>query len=344
MEGAQLKEYLKVAIDMEQSIYIQERALRSFPAFTPVSSKVPECPSTPAAPSPKPKLLSDKLGTGAILLLIGALCFVFIVTLYDTAISWMEADNILIVLLGICLGLLILCAPIAGIYAIGWGLFQCGAGIVKLISYPIRMQKWKKENAAYIAAISQYNQQHTKHIQQTIAAKMSDAKYNEAAKEVYDAELSRLKSQLAQSRANLQKLYSLNVIFPKYRNLPMLCSLYEYICAGRCTTLEGHEGGYNILESEMRLDRIVTQMDSVLSNLSRIQQNQYLLHATMQDSVRRTDQLISSTNKMIASAGSMASALSSQSKSLEDIQKNSAITAYCLEENRKELEYMKRYL
>ena len=43
----------------------------------------------------------------------------------------------------------------------------------------------------------------------------------------------------------------------------MVCSLYEYVCSGRCDTLAGHEGAYNIWEMEIRLDKIVTQLGLV---------------------------------------------------------------------------------
>ena len=57
---------------------------------------------------------------------------------------------------------------------------------------------------------------------------------------------------LTKAKEHLQKIYDKNIIFPKYRNLTMVCSLYEYICAGRFTELEGPNGAYNCLETEIR--------------------------------------------------------------------------------------------
>lgn len=67
-----------------------------------------------------------------------------------------------------------------------------------------------------------------------------------------------------------------------------MCSLYEYICAGRCSTLEGHEGAYNLYETEMRLDQIITRLDKVIANLGAIRENQFMLFSAIQDMKSKT--------------------------------------------------------
>ena len=91
-------------------------------------------------------------------------------------------------------------------------------------------------------------------------------------KEVLKAELSQMRELNAASKKTLEQIYDKNIVFPKYRNMVMVCSLYEYVCTGRCDTLEGHEGAYNLLELEIRLDKIVTGLDRVIELLGRIQQ------------------------------------------------------------------------
>lgn len=39
--------------------------------------------------------------------------------------------------------------------------------------------------------------------------------------------------QARDSKQNLEKIYSLIIIFSKYHNLSMVCSINEYICTGR---------------------------------------------------------------------------------------------------------------
>ena len=45
-------------------------------------------------------------------------------------------------------------------------------------------------------------------------------------------------------------LYSCNVIFSKYRTLPAIASILEYLESGRCEALSGPDGAYNLYESE----------------------------------------------------------------------------------------------
>ena len=119
-------------------------------------------------------------------------------------------------------------------------------------------------------------------------------------KQTAEAYLQQVENALAASKSKLEILYAHNIIFPKYRNYVMVCSIYEYICAGRCTTLEGHEGAYNILELEIRLDRIVTQLDAILSNLAAIQANQYTLYVCLQESNQKIDMLLQEESQIAA--------------------------------------------
>ena len=90
----------------------------------------------------------------------------------------------------------------------------------------------------------------------------------------------------------LDQYYSRNIIFPKYRNLVAICSFYEYFMSGRCNTLTGHEGAYNIFENEARLERICTKLDEVVQRLEDIKANQYMLYDAIQEGNRITERLV----------------------------------------------------
>lgn len=77
---------------------------------------------------------------------------------------------------------------------------------------------------------------------------------------------------------SLNQLYSLDIIFPKYRNFVAIAQIYEYYMSGRCTELEGHEGAYNIFESELRQNVIIAQLNDVLANLEEIRRTQYMIY------------------------------------------------------------------
>lgn len=186
-------------------------------------------------------------------------------------------------------------------------------------------------------------------------------------KDVLQAELSQMRELNATSKKTLKQIYDKNIIFPKYRTMVMVCSLYEYVCAGRCDTLEGHEGAYNLLETEIRLDKIVTRLDSVIEMLGRIQQNQYMVYSAIQDANRQSAKILESTYRMvdqlqafqvsnqqmlggiqadmqrgILAAEQQSVAMTQMTHQLSALQATSALTAYQAERTQKELHYMNR--
>lgn len=160
-----------------------------------------------------------------------------------------------------------------------------------------------------------------------------------AKKEILLANIQALRAQKKKSKATLSDLYSLNILYPKYRNFIMVSSLYEYFCAGRCSTLTGHEGAYNILESEMRLNLIIFKLDQVVQHLEAIQQNQHMLYSSIQEANRRSSAIIRSVDKLTSAVDTHANKINSQ---LKEIKEADQVTAYCALQAKRELEYMNR--
>ena len=101
-----------------------------------------------------------------------------------------------------------------------------------------------------------------------------------------------LEKPLKETKENLERVYSKNSIYPKYRNLPALTSIYEYYVTGRCEELSGPYGAYNLYEDEVRKDKIISQLNTVIANLEQIKQNQYKLY-------EQVCQIQSNTNRMV---------------------------------------------
>lgn len=101
-----------------------------------------------------------------------------------------------------------------------------------------------------------------------------------------------LEKPLKETKENLERVYVKNIIYPKYRNLPALTSIYEYYVTGRCEELSGPYGAYNLYEDEVRKDRIISQLNTVIANLEQIKQNQYKLY-------EQVCQIQSNTNRMV---------------------------------------------
>ena len=100
-----------------------------------------------------------------------------------------------------------------------------------------------------------------------------------------------LEKPLKETKENLERVYSKNIIYPKYRNLPALTSIYEYYVTGRCEELSGPYGAYNLYEDEVRKDKVISQLNTIIANLEQLKQNQYKLY-------EQVCQIQSNTNRM----------------------------------------------
>ena len=117
-----------------------------------------------------------------------------------------------------------------------------------------------------------------------------------------DLSIEAVETEIAQAKSSMKKLlngraslYSVNVIYPKYRDLVSLSSFYEYLDSGRCATLEGPDGAYNIYEAEIRADTVITQLSTVIVSLNQIQKNQYMIVSQLETV---NSQLFELNNKM----------------------------------------------
>lgn len=149
-------------------------------------------------------------------------------------------------------------------------------------------------------------------------------------KEIEQAET--LLKNLCQTRCDL---YGLDIVFGKYRDIVALSTFYEYLMAGRCTTLEGATGAYNLYESEIRTNLIISQLSDVLKSLDKIQQNQYMIYSQLQqmnstlNSLGRTmDAAYTAIAKIKTNTDDMNKYMAEVSNNTKVIAHNTAATAY----------------
>lgn len=161
-------------------------------------------------------------------------------------------------------------------------------------------------------------------------------------KVLLEAQLKKMKSMSAKTKMTLQKLYSRNIIHPKYQGLIPVCSLYGYFDTGVCTQLEGHEGAYNKYDTESRLDYIICKMDEVLKHLEEIKSNQYQLYSAIQESNAQFDKLISNTNYMMGQLDGLQAQGAQLDARVASLQMTSALTLYETACNRQETAYLRR--
>lgn len=92
--------------------------------------------------------------------------------------------------------------------------------------------------------------------------------------------------QIKESESILAKLYSYNILYPKYRQMVSVATIFEYLDSGRCFSLSGTEGAYNLYEDELRHNTIIGRLDQVINRLDRLQQTQSELCRELEDSDR----------------------------------------------------------
>ena len=66
---------------------------------------------------------------------------------------------------------------------------------------------------------------------------------------------------------SLEKMYSSNIIYKKYRSIVPMFMICEYLESNRCTKLEGHDGAYNMYEQELRANIIIDRLDIIIYKL-----------------------------------------------------------------------------
>ena len=105
------------------------------------------------------------------------------------------------------------------------------------------------------------------------------------------------------SKGKLDRIYGYDILEEKYRNIVAVASIYEYLKHERTRSLQrvgSDEGAYNIFESEVRLNRIITNTDIIIQKLDVVIENQRELADTMRSAQNSINGLIASTNNISA--------------------------------------------
>ena len=123
----------------------------------------------------------------------------------------------------------------------------------------------------------------------------------------------------AKARADF---YSYNIIYPKYRNYVAVATFCEYIESGRCSSLEGTGGAYNLYETECMNNLIVSQLTVIADKLEDIKQNQILMYRELKTINQNLEKLNETMKDAVSSINSMAVSMSDMQDYLVDISAN----------------------
>lgn len=142
-----------------------------------------------------------------------------------------------------------------------------------------RSKKKRKSEDVLSAQYNQKYQQATKEWDNL--GKEAEKKQNRAAQ--MDVRAKELSQQEASIVKSLEDIYAENVLDPTYRRLDYIGTLYGYIQRGRCTTVKGHGGIYDTLETELKQNAIILGLDRISRQLNAIRANQRYLYDAIQE-------------------------------------------------------------
>lgn len=113
------------------------------------------------------------------------------------------------------------------------------------------------------------------------------------------------------TRSLLDRYYNMGYLYPKYRRIVPVCAFCEYLEAGRCDSLTGPNGAYNIYENEVLMKRVIEKLDDVIARLDDINYNQQLI-----------------AQELCRGRSQISQILQSVDSSIRSVQQSSAITSY----------------
>lgn len=147
------------------------------------------------------------------------------------------------------------------------------------------------------------------------------------------SEIKEAENTLCETYKALNELYSYDIIFGKYRNFVAVSTFYEYIASGRCNSLEGADGAYNLYENEIRANQIISQLSEVIVSLDKIQKNQYVIYKAIEQSNRQLKMLNSSMDTVISSLEKIGDTMDTIADNTAIAAHNSAVSAYYSKKN-----------
>lgn len=149
-----------------------------------------------------------------------------------------------------------------------------------------------------------------------------------------------LEGQLREASGLLKLAYSADIVFPKYRNIEAMTTMYEYFETGRCVSLKGPDGAYNLYEAELRskaiigrLDVVSDKLDVISDQLSAIQANQYTLYRAVEGIGERLDSMSGALSSILDEARATSAATRDLSAKATALVRNSAEIAYWTRKN-----------
>lgn len=181
------------------------------------------------------------------------------------------------------------------LFSIAWKAIKFGLFIGVAIAIIFAVITWVKETIHVRNTNKEINQYNIEVDRENRIKIQAINKKNELLS--YEIEI--VKNNMNKTKKILDNVYAMNIIHQKYRyNLVYICSIYEYFDTGRCNRLEGHEGAYNLLESDIKYHAIMDKLDIIITKLDEIRDTQRELYMAITNANKSIQQVNSSINQL----------------------------------------------
>lgn len=290
MTTQELKDYLNRAKDLEAAIYTQRELVTSYESYSklhepqkPIWKNIPFKEVKPVLPERQERTASDDnmmvwMGIFAAFFMIMGFGFFRVGSVFMTLFSIVGA---------------VLCCLITKYYK---NLSETDK------QYDSRIDEYKKSLEHY---------EELKEIWENESLKAKERyekfliEYNNNVQDYFkarDAKIEQYSQVLDSLIQALQAHYASGIIFEKYRTFTAIATMAEYLQSGRCSTLEGADGAYNMYEMELRQNIVIGQLSAIVSNLDQIKNNQYTLYQEIVRANQTVSELMAEVRDMNSTA------------------------------------------
>lgn len=149
-----------------------------------------------------------------------------------------------------------------------------------------------------------------------------------AKKELISAEIEKAESLLKNMYQTRYEMYATDIVYRKYRDIVALATFYEYLLSGRCSTLEGPNGAYNLYESEIRANLIISKLSEVEKSLKKIEQSQYMIYSQLTEMNKTLSRINGTLDVACGAITDIQTNTSDMTQYMAIISQNSAVIAH----------------
>lgn len=138
-------------------------------------------------------------------------------------------------------------------------------------------------------------------------------------------------------KKSMDKFYASEAIYPRYRSMIPVTTMYEYFELGKCIDLTGHEGAYNTYEKELKNGVIKTDLNQVDGAIGDIPESQRAAAAQL---LKVKTEIVSIMNSVDASISKNLADNPDGFKPVKRLKKSDILKKYYEDVNSRRLSHM----